>query len=222
MLESKSSENEIETDNWSEEMKPGRTIYMTMVVRRKGAVSDNCCRKCRATNIQKIGRSKKIKWYGDGASQLLETANAETFTSLSCKLISDAVESDPKAEVSDAANAMVIRTKTISTEDEAFSRIRYLCDSIPTNAATPKRYATTLSRRGTVGTPSRNVREIFVASSSIAVPQIYHRNELRGGRNDERAPSRVSRNATLGLDPSFANADQERALQHVQRFRVSL
>jgi ribosomal protein L24E len=62
MLESKSSENEIETDNWGEEMKPGRTIYMTMVVRHKGAVSDNCCPKCRATNIQKIGKSKKIKW----------------------------------------------------------------------------------------------------------------------------------------------------------------
>jgi hypothetical protein len=86
-------------------------------------------------------------------------------------------------------------TKTISAEDEAFSRIRYLYDLIPTNATTPKRSTRTLGRHGTGGTPSRNVREIFVASSSIAVPQIYHRNELRGGRNDERASGQPERHS---------------------------
>lgn len=62
ILESKDLRMEIESHNWNESIKPGEIIYMTMLVKRKGAMSDSSCRQCRATNIAKILESRKTTW----------------------------------------------------------------------------------------------------------------------------------------------------------------
>jgi hypothetical protein len=63
ILESRDLTKEIRSHNWDEAMRPGETIYMTMVVRHKGVMSDTSCRQCHATNIEKICGDKKMKWY---------------------------------------------------------------------------------------------------------------------------------------------------------------
>jgi len=75
ILESKDLTKEIESHNWDEVMKPGETIYMTMLIKHKGAMSDTSCRRCRATHI-KIGGPEKMAWCDLQAPQFSKTTRA--------------------------------------------------------------------------------------------------------------------------------------------------
>ena len=62
ILESSDLTREIQSQNWNEEIKPGENVYITITIKRKGAMSNTSCRRCRAINIQKICGDKKMKW----------------------------------------------------------------------------------------------------------------------------------------------------------------
>jgi hypothetical protein len=62
ILESSDLTKEVHARNWNEVMKPGETVYMTMLVKRKSALSDTSCRQCRAMNVEKICGNRKMRW----------------------------------------------------------------------------------------------------------------------------------------------------------------
>lgn len=72
ILENGDLTREIQSRNWNELIKPGETVYMTMLVKRKGIMSDIHCRQCRAINIQKICGDTKMEWCAFQASHLLK------------------------------------------------------------------------------------------------------------------------------------------------------
>jgi hypothetical protein len=62
ILESSDLTKEVQLQNWGEVIRPGEIVYMTMLVKRKGGMSDTSCRECRAMNVEKICASKKMRW----------------------------------------------------------------------------------------------------------------------------------------------------------------
>ncbi|RYN33119.1 hypothetical protein AA0114_g11985 [Alternaria tenuissima] len=61
ILESSDLTKEVQLQNWGEVIRPGEIVYMTMLVKRKGGMSDTSCRECRAMNVEKICANKKMR-----------------------------------------------------------------------------------------------------------------------------------------------------------------
>ena len=62
ILESSDLTKEVQLQNWGEVIRPGEIVYMTMLVKRKGGMSDTSCRECRAMNVEKKCANKKMRW----------------------------------------------------------------------------------------------------------------------------------------------------------------
>jgi hypothetical protein len=86
LLENKQLSCEINTDNWEEELTPGATVYITMVIKSRDTVSDGCCRECRATNIRRLGWDRKVEWYVDHHNIHKSHATPLTLTFLSVSI----------------------------------------------------------------------------------------------------------------------------------------
>ena len=63
VLQDRNLEMDVMTENWNLVVGPGAIICLTILVKRRGTLSDSCCRACGATNIKKLDQRRKIKWY---------------------------------------------------------------------------------------------------------------------------------------------------------------
>jgi hypothetical protein len=122
-------------------MVSGASVYMTMVIKSRDTVSDGCCRECRATNIRKIGRNKRVRWYADRHYSVLGRIDANLLVSLSCGVISDVVESSRISEVRDECEDSAIAApsvhRTRGLEEHSFARVCYHIEKRITPADTP-------------------------------------------------------------------------------------
>lgn len=96
VLENKELTTVIDTVNWQRLVVPGAEIYMTITVKRRGAISSSCCRICRAVNIESLGHNGKI-------------------ACMNCGRITDAIN---------VGYTNYVETK--GHDEEAFPRVRYL------------------------------------------------------------------------------------------------
>ena len=62
ILESSDLTKEVQSQNWDEIIRPEEIMYMTMLIKRKGVMSDTSCRECRAMNVEKICGDRKMRW----------------------------------------------------------------------------------------------------------------------------------------------------------------
>ena len=61
ILESSDLTKEVQSQYWDEVIRPGEIVYMTMLIKRKGDMSDTSCRECRAMNVEKTSRNKEMR-----------------------------------------------------------------------------------------------------------------------------------------------------------------
>ena len=61
ILESSDLTKEVQSQNWDEIIRPEEIMYMTMLIKRKGDMSDTSCREFRAMNMEKTRRNKEMK-----------------------------------------------------------------------------------------------------------------------------------------------------------------
>jgi hypothetical protein len=130
ILESSGLTKEVQSQN----LRPGETVYMTMLIKHKGVMSDTSCRECRAINVEKICGDKKTRWSALRARICPRTSQANICCSLSCGLVSSVTEStletgnvDPVSKKENDSQAKPLKTSRDLVE-ERFLRIRYDCD----------------------------------------------------------------------------------------------
>lgn len=61
ILESSDLTKEVQSQNWDEIIRPEEIMYMTMLIKRKGDMSDTSCRECREMNVEKTRRNKEMR-----------------------------------------------------------------------------------------------------------------------------------------------------------------
>ena len=62
ILESSDLTKEVQSQYWDEVIRPEEIVYMIMLIKRKGDMSDTSCRECRAMNVEKICGDRKMRW----------------------------------------------------------------------------------------------------------------------------------------------------------------
>ncbi|KAF2867079.1 hypothetical protein BDV95DRAFT_622344 [Massariosphaeria phaeospora] len=134
VLEIEDSSTIAGAENWHDVVVPGGRLYMTMVVRRAGGeASDTCCPGCRATNIERIARGKRIKC-------------------LNCTLVSSAVNNYQITELADdvSANASPALQLSDTVPETEFSRIVYADQTIVPRASPAKDTLPEQSAKGSI------------------------------------------------------------------------